>query len=804
MLKNFFKTAVRNIFKHKVFSFINIFGLAIGIAACLLILQYVNFELSYDKFEKNSSRIFRLQLDRYNEGKVTTQWAAGASGIGVAVKEALPEVETYAKLSKEYSIVSYKDKQFREEKMYFASKDFLPMFSYRAVKGNVNDALKDVNTAVVTSSTAKKYFGTEDALGKVISLNKKNDFKITAVVADPPANTHLKFDILLSFATLIQMTRPDEIDTRWDWDGFFNYILLKPGVDPKLVEKKIADLVQKKWGNEMKVQNEGMVFKLQPLPDIHLYSNFMFEAETNGDGKAVYFLLVIAIFIIVIAWINYINLSTARSIDRAKEVGVRKVIGSYRIQLIGQFMFESILINLLAVFLAFVLIILFLPLFNSLTGKDISLSLIKETSFWLALSALFIIGAFLAGLYPAFVLSSFKPISVLKGKLARTGKGALLRQSLVIIQFAASVALMIGTFAVYRQLTYMQKQDLGVRIDQTIVLRGPSVTDSTYNDKLNSFKIAMLNTPGITAVSASTEVPGGKVSWNAGGIRLVGSDPRKANQYRIIGIDYDFINTFGLKILKGRNFSKQFATDPDAVLFNEAALKLIGFDKPEDALNKQIQFWGHQYTIIGVVSNHHQESLRQNYDAFIFRLIPNNNNFYSLRVQAGNKNWDQIIGTAETQWKKFFPGNPFDYFFLDQHFGEQYKSDKQFGKTFALFAVLAIIVASLGLLGLASFATTQRTKEIGIRKISGAGIFSILLLLTKDFIRPVIISFLIATPIIYYLLEKWLDNYAFKISINPWMFILPAILILLIALVTISTQTIKAASENPVKSLRTE
>jgi len=803
MLKNFFKTAVRNIFKHKVFSFINIFGLAIGIAACLLILQYVNFELSYDKFEKNSSRIFRLQLDRYNEGKVTTQWAAGATGIGVAVKEALPEVETYAKLTKGYGIISYKDQQFREEKMYFASKDFLPMFSYRALKGNVNDALKDVNTAVITSTTAKKYFGTEDALGKVISLNKKDDFKIAAIVADPPANTHLKFDVLLSFATFIKMTRP-EVDTRWDWDGFFNYILLKPGVDPKMVEKKIADLVQKKWGDEMKVHNEGMVFKLQPLPDIHLYSNFMVEAEANGDGKAVYFLLVIAIFIIVIAWINYINLSTARSIDRAKEVGVRKVMGSYRIQLIGQFMFESILINLLSVFLAFVLIILFLPLFNSLTGKDVSLSLIKETSFWLALSALFITGAFLAGLYPAFVLSSFKPISVLKGKLARTGKGALLRQSLVIIQFASSVALMIGTFAVYRQLTYMQKQDLGVRIDQTIVLRGPNVTDSTYNDKLNSFKIAMLNTPGITAISASTEVPGGKVGWNAGGIRLVGSDPRKANQYRIIGIDYDFINTFGLKILKGRNFSKQFATDPDAVLFNEAALKLIGFDKPEDALNKQIEFWGHQYTIIGVVSNHHQESLRQNYDAFIFRLIPNNNNFYSLKLQAGNKNWDQVISTAETQWKKFFPGNPFEYFFLDQHFGEQYNSDKQFGKTFALFAVLAIIVASLGLLGLASFATTQRTKEIGIRKISGAGIFSILLLLTKDFIRPVIISFLIATPVIYYLLEKWLDNYAFKISINPWMFILPAILILLIALVTISTQTIKAASENPVKSLRTE
>lgn len=803
MILNYLTIALRNLLKHKVFSFINIFGLAIGIAASLLILQYARFELSYDRFEANAGRIFRLQQNRYNEGKLSTQWAAGATGIGPAVKQDLPEVESFARLLGTGAIVSYKDKEFREEKMFFSNDAFLPMFSYKALEGSVNGALKDVNMAVLTSTTARKYFGAEDPVGKLIILNKKESYKVAAVVADPPPNTHLKFNILLSFATILKGS--PELDTRWDWDGFYTYVLLKPGADPKAFEKKIATLVQKRWGQEMKKSNEGLEFKLQALPDIHLYSNYMVEAEVNGDGKAVYFLLIIAVFIIIIAWINYINLSTARSVDRAKEVGVRKVLGSQRGQLIRQFLFESLLINGLAVVLAILLVLACLPLFNYITGKQISFSLLWEGWFWLVLGILFVTGTFLSGLYPAFVLSSFRPITVLKGKLAKTGHGALLRQSLVIIQFAASVILMVGTFAVYRQLNYMQRQDLGVKIDHTLVLKGPRVTDSTYNDKLNAFKTEMLRFPGVSNITTSTEVPGSKVGWNAGGIRLVGSDLSKANQYRIIGIDYDFLDAYGLKLLKGRNFSRQFTTDPKAVLFNEAAVKLMGFAKPEDALNKSIEFWGDQYTIIGVVSNHHQESLRQNYDAHIFRLIPNARNYYSLKLDAAHSNnWEGIIAATKSQWASFFPGNPFDYFFLDQHFDEQYKADKQFGRTFGLFAGLAIFVSCLGLLGLASFVTTQRTKEIGIRKIVGAGIPSILLLLTKDFIRPVLISLVLAIPITYYLLQRWLDNFAFRVSINPLLFIAPILLILLIAILTISTQTVRAASANPSKSLRTE
>jgi len=803
MFQNYFKTALRNLIKHKAFSAINIFGLAIGIAACLMILQYVRFEKSYDDFHANGDRIFRLQQNRYNEGKLSTQWAAGSAGIGQAVKENIPEVEAYAKLTRTDGVVSYGDNRFREEKMFFANDDFLPMFSYNVIRGQKQGALKEPNTAVISSTVAKKLFGNEDPLGKVISLDKEVDFKVTAVVADMPINTHLKFSVLFSFPTYVALTSP-EAETTFDWDGFMTYILLKKGADAQKVEAKVAQVVEKRVGEEYKKRNESVEYKLQPIKDIHLTSNFMEEAEVNGDGKAVKFLLIISIFIIVIAWINYINLSTARSLERAREVGVRKVMGSHRVQLIRQFLFESLVINFLAVILAFVIVLLSLPLFNSLTGKELTFSLIADVNFWIALVGIFLGGTFLSGLYPAFVLSSFRPIEVLKGKLSKTAHGAWLRQALVITQFAASVALMVGTYSIYRQLKYMKSQELGVQIDQTLVLRGPNVKDSTYATKLTAFKNELRRNPAIQRVTASSDVPGNKVGWNAGGVRLVGSDPNKSQQYRVFGVDYDFIKAYGLKVLKGRDFDEKFASDSSAVIFNEAGIKLLGATKAEDVLNKKIDFWGTEFTIVGVVSNHHQESLKQDYDAYIFRLFPAPDNYYSIKISGGTGAVNDIIKTVEKEWSSFFPGNPFEYFFLDDHFAAQYKADEQFAQTFGLFAGLAIIVACLGLFGLASFVTTQRTKEIGIRKISGASISSIVVLLTRDFVKPILIAFAIATPITYYLLKQWLENYAFRTDVTFWMFFIPCLVILLIAMITVSTQTVRAASANPVKSLRTE
>ena len=824
MTKNFFLTALRNLLKHKVFSFINVFGLAIGIAASLLIFQYARFELSYDRFETRSKDIYRIQLDRYNQGKLSTQWAAGAAGIGPIVKDAFPEVESLARLRLTNGIVAYKDQEFREENLFFANDNFLPMFSYPALKGSIHGALSDVNTAVLTAATAKKYFGNEDPIGKIITVNKAASYKITAVVPDPPANTHLKFSMLLSFASFVAQHTHDDVNTTVQWDGFFAYLLLRPGADPKQLETKIAALTQKNWGEDMKKNQWGMVFHLQPLTDIHLYSHYMHEAEVNGDGRSVYFLLIIAVFIIAIAWINYINLATARSMERAKEVGIRKTLGSLRRQLIIQFLFESLLINTLAVILAFLLILIFLPAFNAIAGKSLTLGLLATGGFWTNLSILFVIGTILSGIYPAFVLSSFKPISVLKDTrgnrwvrtsrergtkllakvIATTSHGAFLRQSLVVIQFVASVLLMVGTFTVYRQLHFMQHQDLGVKTAQTLVLKGPHILDSTYDNQLATFRTEVLRIPGVANIAASTEVPGQKVGWNAGGIRLVGADQTQSRQYRVIGIDYDFLNAYGLRLLKGRNFQREMGTDTGAVLFNETAIEQMGYRKPEEALNKRIEFWGKQYTIVGIVTNHHQESLREAYDAHIFRLIPDAAAYYSLKLTADRDSWPKIIADLKQQYKTFFPNNPFDYFFLDDHIAEQYKADNQFGQTFSLFAGLAIFVSCLGLLGLASFVTTQRTKEIGIRKIIGAPVPSILMLLTRDFLRPILLAFLLATPLTWFVLEKWLNNYAFRISLTPWLFIGPFFLILFVALFTITSQTLRAATASPVKSLRTD
>ena len=803
MLTNFFTIAFRNLFKHKVFSFINIFGLAIGMAAGLLIFQYVRFERSYDKFEANGPNIYRITLDRYNEGKLSTQWAAGAAAIGPVVKDAFPEVTNLTRLRSTQSIMSYQDKEFREEKIFWANEGFLPMFGYPALKGSTTDALKNVDQIVLTVSAAQKYFGDADPIGKTILLNKKEPFTVTAVIPDPPANTHLKFNMLLSFATW-QKLSGDKATTQWDWDGFLAYIQVRPGTNPKALENKINTLSTSRWSEAMKKSKDGMVFHLQPLASIHFSPNYRGDAEVNGDGKAVTFLLIIAVFVVVIAWINYINLSTARAVERAKEVGIRKTLGSLRRQLIGQFLFESLLLNTFATILALLLIVACLPVFNAVAGKSLNLSLLATANFWSTLALIFFGGTLLSGLYPAFVLSSFKPITVLKGKLTTSSHGSFLRQALVIGQFAASVLLMVGTFTVYRQLRFMQKQDLGVKIDQTLVLKGPRVLDSTYDNQLTGFRDEILRIPGVRYISSSTEVPGHKVGWNAGGIKEVGADLTKARQYRVMGIDYDFVRAFDMKMLAGRNFSRDFRSDTGAVLFNEAAVKNMGFRTPEEVLNKRIDFWGKQYTIVGIVSNHHQESLREAYDAHIFRLIPDANTYYSLKLTGSRDTYENIIANVKTRFKTFFPGNPFEYFYLEDRYAEQYKSDQQFGQTFSLFAGLAIFVSCLGLLGLASFVTNQRTKEIGIRKISGAGVGNILTLLTKDFMRPILLSFLIATPLTWFVLGKWLENYAFRISLTPWLFIGPAILILLVALLTITTQTLRAASANPVKALRTE
>ncbi len=805
MIKNYLKIAWRNMQRQKGYAGINIIGLAIGIAACLLILQYVSGELSYENFHENKDRIYRVQLDRYDNGKLSTQWAAGAYAVGNSFKDAIPEIEDYVKLvPRDFVIAEIDNQPVKITKVFYATNSFFQIFTYLLIRGDKEKTLVEPFTAAISETTAKTLYGTENPVGKILRLNRIREYTITAVYKDAPANTQLKPDILLSYPTFVKLVGPDNNpETAWQWDGCLTYLLLRKDADPAAVEKKFIPVVEKFTAEDMKRFNAAANYYLEPLTDIHLYSNYIGEPAPNGDAKATYLLLGIAFFIAVIAWVNYINLATARAINRAKEVGIRKTIGSQRKQLIFQFLSESALLNIFAAGLAILLVVIAIPGFNKLSGQQLTFSLFTNTNFWMGLIGLFLTGVFFSGLYPAFVLSGFRPIEVLKGKMTATSKGSLLRKGLVVFQFTASLFLLIGTLAVYRQIQYMRKQSLGINIDQTLVVRAPMVvTDSTYPQNISAFKETLKQQTSIKEISISTSIPGEPVDWNADGIKLVGTDETTQKQYRVIGVDHDYMKQYGIRLVAGRHFSKDFGTDDSAVIFNKKGFEQLGLNKPEDAIGKRIDFWGSRYTIVGVAENFHQQSLREAYEPLIFRLIPRVRGYISIKTAASDASGS--IAFVKSNWNKFFPGNTFDYFFLDDHFNQQYKADQRFGQVFGLFTVLAILVACLGLFGLASFTTIQRTKEIGIRKVLGASVIGILRLLYREFALLLVLAFLIAVPVAWLTIGNWLQGYAFRTNLHWSYFLIPFAAIMVIALLTVSFQSIKAAVANPVKALRSE
>ena len=802
MIRNYLKVAFRSILKNKVFSFINVTGLALGIAASLLILQYVSYELSYEDFNPKADRVYRLKTERYDKGELSTEWAAGVVSIGHMLKENVPEVLRFARLSGTSGVISKGDIKFKEDRIYFANSDVFGIFALNVLHGNPEGALDELYTIAVSETTAKKYFGKTDVVGETLMYNEQRSVKITAVFEDVPDNTHFKFDILGSWLTAVQ-GREEQSNTVWWWDGYFNYIEVAEGVDQEAIQAKVDEAVETVWGDALREAEHWIDFPLQPMKDIHLYSNFLLEAEVNGDGDSVYALLFISFFIIIIAWVNYINLSTAKSMERAREVGLRKVLGSQRGQLIGQFLTESFLINLMAVLLAFAIVALVLPPFAQLADQPMTMELFTQQDFWVGLGTLFLIGTFLSGLYPAFVLSAFQPVQTLKGSKLSNSGGGFLRKGLVVFQFIASVGLMIGTYTVYEQISFMRNQDLGVDIDRTLVLNGPQVVnDSTYSENLTAFTDILKQNASIENVVVSSGVPGREVGWNAGGIRREGAPDTDGKQYRVLGLGYEFVETFDMQLIAGRAFSKDYGDEESKILFSRSAAKDFGFATPEEALNTRIYFWGDIYTIIGVTEDYHHTSLKENYDKLIFRLIPNASNFYSIRYNGANTK--QVISLAQEKWEQFFPGNPFEYFFLDDRFEEQYKADQQFGTVFTVFAGLAIFVACLGLFGLAAFMASKRTKEIGIRKVLGASVPGILRLLSLDFLKLIIIAIVLAIPITYYGMETWLNTFAFRIDLYWYIFLVPALVVLLIAITTVSFQTSRAARANPVDSLRYE
>jgi len=539
-----------------------------------------------------------------------------------------------------------------------------------------------------------------------------------------------------------------------------------------------------------------------PIRDIHLDSDFIGEFKANGSRNTVYFLSVVAILIIVIAWINYINLSTAKSVERAREVGVRKVMGGFRSQLIQQFLVESFLLNTIAVAVAIGAVLFLAPWFSHLTDRELGYTLLQQKMFWGFAVLLIAGGTLLSGLYPAFVLSAFKPVEVLKGRFKNSGKGVFFRKGMVVTQFIASITLIVGTYTVYTQINFMRSQKLGVNVNQTIVMQSPNITDSTYSQKYEVFKQRLMLYSEVSAVCASTSIPGGSPDWNAGGIRRLSQREDEQKQYRIIMMDHDFIPSYGLEVTAGRAFSGDNPNERKTVLLNESASKLMGFEKPEDALNDQINFWGDTFRIVGVLKNYRQESLKKNFEPLIFRYNKSPGGFYSIKFNTSNVK--KSLAKFETQWKELFPGNPFSYFFLDEHYNKQYKADQQFGKIFGLFSGLAIFIACLGLFGLSSLTAIQRTKEIGVRKVLGASVSNILTLVSRDYVVLMGVAILLATPLTWWVMSNWLRGFANRIAIAWWIFALPSLMVIIIALLTVSIHTLKAATTNPVDSLRYE
>jgi len=806
MIKNYFKTAWRSLWKNKTFSAINIFGLSMGIAAFLLIVNYLRFEYSYDDAHTKKDRIFRVPMViSEKDGKEQT-FAFTYPAVAPALKNDFPEIQEAVRFRRQGGIVTQGDQKIVENGgIYYADPELFNLFSFRFAKGNAATAFKELNDAVITEETAKKYFGAVDPIGKSLNYNNE-DYVVKAVLENIPVNSHIQFNILFNYKKYVQLTE-GTVNTSWGWSDFYTYILVKPGTDVKKLQAKMPAFAGRHMGDEMKETGFQVTFNLQPLKDIHLRSSYDYELAGNGNLTYLKYLGIAALFILFIAWINYVNLSTARSLDRSKEVGVRKVVGAGKFQLVRQFLSESLLLNVIAIILGILFFRLTLPAFSSLVERDISVLNITDWKFWMFAILVFLLGTLLAGFYPAFVLSSFQPIQSLKsshGFSGLKGNKALLRKSLVVLQFVAAIVLITGAIGFYRQLRFMQNRDLGVNIQQTLVLQQSARQDSSSIPAFQAFVNDMESNPAIQSVTASTSVPGSEVGGSSG-FTLKNSQAEK--RCRVFGIDKKFIPAYGLTITGGRNFSNdQPAVDTSVVInviVNEKAAKILGFNKPNEIVGKEMLGAGFNCKVIGVVKDYHQESLQYDFDPIVFypeeeRAFGN----FSLKFNTGNL--PALMDFVKQKWNTHFPGSPYRYFFLDERFNAQYNNDRLFATVLWLFTIIAIIIACLGLFGLSLYTIAKRTKEISIRKVLGASLVQITGMITKDYLKLVLLAGFVALPLAYMLVSNWLKKYAFHVDIGVWFFILPVLFIIVIALVTVLYQSLKAALSNPVRSLRSE
>jgi len=794
MLKNYFKIAFRNLWRHKIFSLINIMGLAIGMTACILIYLYVSFELNYDSFHRKADRIYRLVSDLKTPDEVIRQNSVAAA-VAPNIKDEFPEVSAFVRITSWDDIaVKRGNIKLIEKTISWADSSFFEIFDFGLLKGDPHTALKEPHTVVLSEKTARKYFGNTDPMGQTLQFADGSLVaKVTGIMKDIPENSQIKAELILSMSTVTTEMAPD-LDKDWGRYGGYAYLLLKPGTDAKALERKFPFFLERRNGAAMKQSQMYPTLVLEPLRDVYLRSTR--DGQKKENVSNVYVFSVIAVFILLIACFNFINLTTARSADRAREVGIRKVVGAARRQLTKQFIGESLILCLIVFLLALLFSSILLPSFNQLAGKTISHSIFEHVYYLVALFFAAVCVGVLAGIYPALVLSSYKPVIVLKGKYSAGTSGLLLRKVLVVSQFAISIGLIVATIIVYNQMRYMRNRDLGFSKDQILVM-------NTYGDPArNAFMQALSQMPAVKSVALSANVPG---SGNSSAYSEIENKNGvfQATALDLYFVDFNYLELFKMKIVAGRGFSANFATDStQAMVLNESAVKMLGYASPQEAIGKRYKQWGSEGKIIGVIKDFNFRSLQQAINPLSLRM--SREHYYLLSVNISPVNLPATIAAIETKWKELIPSWPFNYYFMDEFFDRQYRAEDRFGKLFLSFAILAILISCLGLLGLAAYNTTQRTKEIGIRKVLGASVPHLVSLLSRDFVVLVLLSTAIAVPIAGWAMHKWLEDFAYRTSVSWWIFAIAGAGAVAIALITVSFQAIKAATANPVDSLRSE
>lgn len=797
MLQNYFKITVRNLNRRRAYSFINVFGLAVGVAACLLIGKYVAFETSYDTFHTNAKNIYRVVSSFYTDGP--KQFYSGYD-LGPTLLSDLPEIHKIARTHSHSSVVSFVNEQnkeawFYEPNILVADSSFLELFTFKFIYGNPT-ALYNPSSIVLTKSIATKYFGNANPIDRELKLhdNWPGNYTVAAVIEDVPVNSHFAFDLLMPMHNILQSEFYRNANSRWD--NFYTYIETYDKVDKVTLEKKIPSFIKKYRGDD-KAINAKSELQFQPLLDTH-YSP---DLQRQGSHRnQIYFFAIVAIFILAIAWINYINLATARAMERAREVGVKKALGVLRTQLISQFIFESMLLNFVGILLALAMAWLALPVLNSMVGRAFIFDF-SQPQLWMLLMALWAIGSLASGFYPAFALSSFKTTEVIKGKISRSASGLSLRNGLVAFQFSASLVLIVGTFVVYQQVRFMQSQEKNFNTQQVLIMKGPEVAEREGLDKrMTTFKDQLHRLPAIKQVSTSFNVPAKDPSISTGMWKL-GQAVEEKRIGNIYWVDTDFMGLYKIPLLTGRFWDEQIASDFKKIVVNEEAVKVFQLGTTEEALKEKIIMLEDTFSIIGVVKNHHWNSLKQAHAPMLFRAEKVSASNISIQLNGSIR---ETIEQIKQTYIATFPGETFSYYFLDDSYNNQYQSEQQFGQLFSAFSVLAILIACLGLWGLASYSTIHRLKEISIRKVLGASVRSILFLLSTQFLKPLLIGGAFALPLAWWGLSQWLHGFPYRISFSVGHFIVPLLALLVIALFTISAQIIKAATSNPVDSLKSE